>query len=861
MVTSINLGGLSQQNGKTVVTGTASGGLDTQTLIEELTAAKRLPAVQLEERIEENASISDAFGSLKNILNALSDAANLLRNPPGVNNYAYNIFQYRTAQLSTNTGANAENFVTIDAQPGAFETNYDITVDQLATRNVKTTETFTLVGGLSATAVDGTGTLPFTTGNLILGASSTAIALEAGDSLAEVISKINAVSDDSGVEAQLITVAADQFRISFVTTDTGADQNYDLGIPVPPAFVSSDAIFHIDANDINGDGDYGNNPGADQAVPSLIDKTGGTTLTAQGGGAALDVDGAANGNTAALDMSGTQGYDVANTAAINTGGPYREKSFAFNFTTGADITGTQVIYEQGGTGRSFSLMVSPDAGNGNAPTLFAVVHNTNEWAGPDQFKVLNLGTVSANTSYNVVLDFDATANPAANDPANTFTGYVNGAQAAQVTGVAETNAHSGGIGVGRANGGLGLPDGTTTGASGLEFRGSIGEVALFNRSLTSSEITDISTYLDRKYNQPVSTSPVLNVSLAVEQNATDAVVNINGTEITRSTNTFDDVVENVTFNLLQETPPGTTVEADITPDTEVAKQAITAFVDAYNEFRVFQARQNELDDDGLPTDASLLNGNTTLRSITSRIAGEIATVVDGITGGDPDRLSLAGLEFYDYEGDEETPFVRNVMRIDEAALDTLLATDFDAVRRVFEFDYSSTNPSLAVFSRSNALDVSQVDLNIDITNGIYTATYDDGGGPVSINLDATALSTGVLLRGQDGTVLEGLELVYASNLDDNVTLRMTQGVADRLFNDVEEILDKDDGLIQREIDNLAETKDRYQREIDRIDEQVIRYRERLLVQFSVLEQAISTANLLLQQLAAQTNAQLANAGR
>lgn len=856
MVTSISLGGLSQQNGRTVVTGTASGGLDTQTLIEELTAARRLPAVQLETRIEDNASTIEAFGSLQSILNTLSDAADLLRNPPGVNNEAENIFEYRVAQLSTNTGVSADNFIEIDAQPGAFETTYDITVEQLATRNVKTTETFSLAGGIGAVAVGG-GALPFNAGNLLLGASGTSVTLDAGDSLAEVISKVNAVSDISGVEAQLVTVAADEYRISFVTTDTGAATNYDLGIPVAPAFVASDAIFSVDANDINGDGDYTNNPGADQAVGTLVDSTGTTTITANGGGGQLDIDGAPNGDVATLDLSGGGSYTVTNNGAINTGGPYAEKTFAFAFETGANIAGTQVIYEQGGAGRSFSLSIAPDAGNGNAPTLFAVAHNTSEWVGAEQFQILNLGAVTANTSYNVVLDFDATANPSVNDPANTFTAFVNGVQTAQETGLAQMNAHTGAVAIGRADGGYGQANGTTFGGTGQNFQGSISEVTLFNRSLSNSEIGEMSTYLDRKYNLPVSTSPVLNIGLAVEETASDAVMNINGTEIVRSTNTFNDVVDNVTFNLLQETPPGTQVEADVEPDTEVVKAAITAFVDAYNEFRVFQARQNELDDDGLPVDAARLNGNASLRSITSRINQEVSGIVEGITGGDPDRLGLAGVEFFDFDGDAETPFVRNVMRIDEPVLDALLQTDFDAVRRVFEFDFASTNPNLTVFSRSNDLDTTSIDLNIDITNGIYTATYVDGGGPQTINLDVQNLSTGVFLKGQQGTVLEGLELIYASNNDDTMSLSMSQGIGDRLYNDLEEILSSDNGIIQNEIDDLADASTRYGEEITRIDRQIEQYRERLLTQFSVLEQAISTANLLLQQLAAQSNAQLA----
>jgi hypothetical protein len=100
MVTSINLGGISEQNGRTVVSGTSSGGIDTEALLEGLTAARRLPAVQLEERITSNETVSTKYGELQEILRTFQDASDFLRNPPGVGNQDENIFEYRTSTLS-----------------------------------------------------------------------------------------------------------------------------------------------------------------------------------------------------------------------------------------------------------------------------------------------------------------------------------------------------------------------------------------------------------------------------------------------------------------------------------------------------------------------------------------------------------------------------------------------------------------------------------------------------------------------------------------------------------------------------------------------------------------------------------------
>ena len=57
----------------------------------------------------------------------------------------------------------------------------------------------------------------------------------------------------------------------------------------------------------------------------------------------------------------------------------------------------------------------------------------------------------------------------------------------------------------------------------------------------------------------------------------------------------------------------------------------------------------------------LLASSSTLRSILGRVNSEIADVVEGITAGDADRLADIGITFNDFPGDEETPFVRNIL--------------------------------------------------------------------------------------------------------------------------------------------------------------------------------------------------------
>jgi flagellar hook-associated protein 2 len=582
MITQIQLGNIFSQNGRQVVGG-GNTGLDVETLVNSLVEARRLPAVTLEENIEKNAKISTALSDMRAILNRFQDAANFLRNPPGVRNFSDNVFEYRSADVSSNSAVAGSNYLRVNAEPGAAITDYAVTVQQIATRNQYVTNTIA-VADLN-TAVVGVGAgFALQAGTLELGANSTDIVLNAGDTLAQVVTKINAAKGISGVEAETIKVADGQYRLSLKTTDTGAAENYSLAA------------------------------------------------------------------------------------------------------------------------------------------------------------------------------------------------------------------------------------------------------------------------------SPVFTT----IGFATTQVAQDAIINLNGTDVQRSSNNFDDVLEGISFTALQATPAATTLNVSIEADTEVAKQGILNFVDAYNEFRLFASAQSQLGNDGRPLEDAILAGSPTLSLINSRIGNEISGVVSGILdAADPARLADLGIKFSDFPGDDENPFTRNILTVDEGVLETALQTNFDAVRKVFEFDFSSDNSDLQVFQRSNQLGINSFSLNINQTGGVYEATYlDASNNPVTIALDGTAAAggSGVVLTGRADTPLEGLVLIYGNTNDATVNVNISQGIADRLYNNLDGIVKEDTGVLDTELQSLSDKDERSQTRIDLIDEQLARYRDQLLSQFSALERAINSANTILQILDAQANA-------
>ncbi|MBM3617233.1 MAG: hypothetical protein FJX23_01660 [Alphaproteobacteria bacterium] len=572
----INLGSMYNSGGKTVISG-GNSGLDTEALVKSLVDAKRLPAVQLEGTIEKNGTKVTALNDLKSILEALQTSSNFLRNVPGIGNATQNVFAYSTATVKASSGITSSTYLTATVAAGTAAGSYEITIDQLATRQNYVTNTIAVAD--TATSVVGGGGA-FNAGIMKLGTAGTEVTLADGDSLSDVAAKINAVKAQSGVEASVVKVSDGNYRLVMKSTATGAAQNFDFNTE---------------------------NPG------------------------------------------------------------------------------------------------------------------------------------------------------------------------------------------------------------------------------------------------------ILNVGFFSQTDAVDALVTIDGTQVSRATNTITDLVDGVTLNLTAQTPVGTTLTVDVIQDTSLAKDAIMNFVDAYNELRAFAARQNATDDEGVRLESAVLSSSNALRTLNNSFGADIASIVEGLSGT-INSLSSIGITLTDYAGDAETPLTRNILKVDESLLDAALKSDFDAVRKVFEFNATFDNPDVLVFSHSKNTNVTDVAFDFDTTSNTFTATFTLNGSTQSVTLIPTSLGDGYSLKAPDDSPLAGLTLIYGSTQSATVNMQMTQGIGDKIYNTVTNSLNATDGIIAQEITSINDRNTRMQEDIERIDVQIEKYREALLTKFSALESAISSVNNILALLDAQAAA-------
>jgi Ca2+-binding RTX toxin-like protein len=414
---------------------------------------------------------------------------------------------------------------------------------------------------------------------------------------------VRATSSDGSTSTEDFTIAVDD--VNEAPTSAAVDG------PAP----APGAVLHLDATDIDADGNGADNPGDGTAV-SRWEDSGSNNLDAfQKAGAPVVATGAINGNDA-IDFAGaSDALQVPDHRDINLSS-HSERSFAIAFQTGDDVSGFQVIFEEGGGVRGYNLAIAPDPANGGQPTLWAFAWNNREWAGGDQYKAINLGAVEANETYNVVMVHDASAADLAD---RTFSAYVNGDFVGAVSNVDVQRAHSGDIGVGGYLNDTVHPV-TNAGLSGNggDFAGMVGEVLIWNDALGERQISETSSYLMEKWSGAPS----------VSETAPD------GTAVFAVADVVDpDAGETYTYALTDDAGGRFTID-DATGIVTVADASLLDHGTAQSHdvsVRVIDSGGNTLD---LPVTIQVAVGNTDSVGAVSDTDAAADTVGEGASNGD-----------------------------------------------------------------------------------------------------------------------------------------------------------------------------------------------------------------------------------
>ncbi|WP_029009301.1 flagellar filament capping protein FliD [Azospirillum halopraeferens] len=314
--------------------------------------------------------------------------------------------------------------------------------------------------------------------------------------------------------------------------------------------------------------------------------------------------------------------------------------------------------------------------------------------------------------------------------------------------------------------------------------------------------------------------------------AQNAVIRIDGVEVTRSTNTITDALEGITIDLYAATP-GETITVEVSEDLASIKAAITGFVDAYNDYRAFVVAQQATTSRGTRSDEAVLFSDSLLRQINSAVYDVLNTSVTTADGA----LSLAGLGIR-FRND-------NTLTIDETALNAALTGNIDGVRQLLGLEMTGSSADIRLLRYDKALGRSAFTLDITMNeDGTIASATVDGD-------DSLFRVSGNRIIGNDGTAVAGLVLVY-SGTGGSVDLSFSQGLADRLYTALAGYADERTGTIATVIGQMQTDNASMQTRSDTIRSSAETYRAHLTSYYARLEAAAEQAALLLRQLTYKT---------
>ncbi|MCL6377679.1 flagellar filament capping protein FliD [Pectobacterium brasiliense] len=152
---------------------------------------------------------------------------------------------------------------------------------------------------------------------------------------------------------------------------------------------------------------------------------------------------------------------------------------------------------------------------------------------------------------------------------------------------------------------------------------------------TDSQMT-ISVSGDDQLNQKLSyTAGGSNNGMKQQTAAENAILQLNGIQVVRQSNTIDDAIEGVTLNLKSKTAIDTPETLTLTGDNAPMQKAIQEWVDAYNALQTTIGNLTKFtptDPNSDAPDASngVLLGNGTVRSIQTKLKMQISSAQNGM---------------------------------------------------------------------------------------------------------------------------------------------------------------------------------------------------------------------------------------
>ncbi len=208
----------------------------------------------------------------------------------------------------------------------------------------------------------------------------------------------------------------------------------------------------------------------------------------------------------------------------------------------------------------------------------------------------------------------------------------------------------------------------------------------------------------------------------------DALITLNGLQVSRSSNVVDDIVDGLTLDILKVTTEAVTVT--VTEDKTFAEQNIRNFVDSYNAFLdavdpAFGINEVENDDGETETIVGSLANDSLGKSILSQIRSLIASPVSGLADSNFTSLTNVGIRT-ELDG---------TLSIDETDFTNAFDNNFEDIQKLFAPRTVSSDTNIVVNSFGD--NTASGEYSINITTPPSTGNYTGTAATETFPLDTT----------------------------------------------------------------------------------------------------------------------------
>lgn len=314
----------------------------------------------------------------------------------------------------------------------------------------------------------------------------------------------------------------------------------------------------------------------------------------------------------------------------------------------------------------------------------------------------------------------------------------------------------------------------------------------------------------------------------VLQTSQAAEFSLDGISMTRDTNDITDVLTGVTFNLLQATTSGATINISIEADTSQIESAVETFVTDYNTFRDAVVAQQATDSDGTASSSAVLFGDGTMRDIMDALQNAMNSTVGGLTMAD------IGLSFNE----------NNELELDTSTLSEILSANLSGVTTLLSAQSKTSSSQLTVVNTGTSPQSFTLDLTVDSSGNLASASV---GGDSSL-----FTVSGTTIIGNAGTVYAGMAFTYSGSTSQSITVTSTSGLATQVYQ-LAKNYSSSSGALQTLITNLTDRDSDLQQKVDDIESAASAYQTQLQAQYAKYQAAIESANNTLTYLKALLN--------